>query len=70
MGQSGIVALLSAVSAVGTVVSVGSTAVNTLERWVTPMTAIVVSHLGALGLIVVAVWWHVERGAPPSDPGE
>ena len=69
MRQSGIPDLLQVVSSVAAAMSAGAAIAHALEPWVTPMTAIVVRQLGALAILVAVVWWHVDRSAPPGDPG-
>ena len=58
------------VAAVAASLLVGSLSLHTMERWVAPVTAIVVSHAGALLLLVVILRWRFRRWSRrPTDPG-
>ncbi len=67
MRESVILRPLGFLATAGTAVSVWIGAVDVLKEWVTPLTAIVVGHLGALGVLVVVVRCHVERSSLPTD---
>jgi hypothetical protein len=62
-----IVHVIGLVTCVAAALVVGSVSLHTLERWVAPVTAIVVSHVGALLLLVVLLRWRLRKASSQPD---
>ena len=62
-----IVHVVVVVACVVVALVVGTLSLHTLERWVAPATAIVVSHVGALILLGFLLKWRFRRGSPQSS---
>jgi hypothetical protein len=68
--RSRIVHVLIVVAFVALALVVGSVSLHTLERWVAPAAAILISHVGALVLLGVLLKWQSRRRSPRSGgPG-
>ena len=58
------------IASVAVALMVGNVSLHTLERWVTPVAALLVSHIGALVLLIVLLRWRFRRSSGrPSDSG-